>query len=112
MKALYAGSFDPITDGHVDILQQAKMIFDILVRGLRAISDFEAEFQMTLLNRRSIGYKNTYGINTVLFIPDESRVYLSSSVIKGIAQMCGNISHFVPKEVGEALKNKFGEEIA
>ena len=164
MKALYPGSFDPITNGHIDIIQQALEIFDevtlgiannpdknylfdtkerlemareglkfelkalglklatyvgitidyaenikagILVRGLRAVSDFEAEFQMTLFNRKKIGAFAEKGMNTVFFIPDESRVYLSSSAIKGIAKMGGDVSCFVPQIVVEYLNKKY-----
>lgn len=163
MKALYAGSFDPITNGHIDVIQQALQIFDyvtlaiannpdkkylftvkqrlamaekslhfelialglkidaysgltvdhaesikakILVRGLRAVSDFEAEFQMTLFNRKKIG-KAEKGMNTVFFIPDEKRVYLSSSAIKGIAKMGGDVRCFVPPIVVEYLTKAF-----
>ena len=168
MKALYAGSFDPITNGHIDIVQQALEIFDevtlgmannpdknylfdiqermtmaenglkfelkalklelaaysgitidyaenmsanILVRGLRAVSDFEAEFQMTLFNRKKIGAYAKKGMNTVFFIPDESRVYLSSSAIKGIAKMGGNVSCFVPQIVVEYLNKKYNPNV-
>ena len=164
MKALYPGSFDPITNGHIDIIQQALEIFDevtlgiannteksylfdekerlemareglkfelkalglklasyggltidyaenikagILVRGLRAVSDFDAEFQMTLFNRKKIGAVAKQGINTVFFIPDEKRVYLSSSAIKGIAKMGGDVSCFVPQIVVEYLNKKY-----
>lgn len=165
MKALYPGSFDPITNGHIDVIQQAHALFDavvigvannpeknylfdmelrihmihtslgglfgkdsgisignyngltidyahainvdILIRGLRAVSDFEAEFQMTLFNRKKIGKIAKTGMNTLFFIPDEKRVYLSSSAIKGIANMGGDVSCFVPWCVDENLKKKF-----
>lgn len=164
MKALYAGSFDPITNGHIDIVQQALQIFDevtlgiannpeknylfdvterlemareglkfelkamglklatysgitidyadnikanILIRGLRAVSDFEAEFQMTLFNRKKIGKYAKNGMNTVFFIPDEKRVYLSSSAIKGIANMGGDVSCFVPPIVVDYLTRAY-----
>jgi len=157
MKALYAGSFDPITNGHIDIILQAtkqlkctvivgvaknpdksymfrdsdrhalvcasleetglldycevefyngmtveaasRLDADILIRGLRAVSDFDAEFQMTLFNRRL-----KPGRNTVFLMPDENNFYLSSTAIRGIARMGGDVSPFVPKCVAEAIK--------
>lgn len=155
MRALYAGSFDPITNGHIDIIQQALGIFDwliigvaknpdkkhmftesdrlklvveslrdldsevwdvefydgmtvefakqvgasVLIRGLRAVSDFDVEFQMTLFNRR-LGP----GRNTVFLMPDETNFYLSSTAIRGIVRMGGDVSEFVPKCVAEAMK--------
>jgi len=153
VKALYAGSFDPITNGHLDIIQQAACLFskvyigvadnpdkkyvftpiervrlvesaiadikgrfevvsyykmtvdkahdlgtNILIRGLRAVSDFDAEFQMTQFNRR-LGQR----CNTVFFMPDETNFYLSSTAIRGIAKMGGDISPYVPACVAEAL---------
>ena len=160
-KALYAGSFDPITYGHIDIIRQAYKLFntivvgiadnpdkkylftpdtrkemvktalnaihdpmdmliidvysgmtidyaarhdvDVLIRGLRAISDFEAEFQMTLFNRKAIG-ENGVGLNTIFFIPQEDHVYLSSSAIKGIVRSGGNVEKFVPPIVYHNLQ--------
>ena len=149
MRALYAGSFDPITNGHLDIIMQAtkqlkcmvivgvaknpdksylfsdsdrwslvhtslkevkldslcevefyegmtveaadRFDADILIRGIRAVSDFDAEFQMTLFNRRL-----KPGRNTVFLMPDENNFYLSSTAIRGIAAMGGDVSPFVP----------------
>lgn len=160
MKALYPGSFDPITNGHIDIIKQACELFEvvvigitknpkkktmfsllerarliresiteddtlriantdvvsyagltvdhanfidanILIRGLRAISDFETEFQMALYNR-----KLGSGINTAFLIPDETRVYLSSSSVKEIVAMGGIVDQFVPKCVAKALNGR------
>lgn len=157
MKALYAGSFDPITNGHLDIIKQAASIFSTvfigvarnpdkknlfmvnarvalisiaiedlrgnfevvpysgltveeahrlgaayLVRGLRAVSDFDSEFQMTQFNR-----KLAQGVNTLFLMPDEKNFYLSSSAIRGIAKMGGDVSPFVPAGVADALRSKF-----
>lgn len=156
MKALYAGSFDPITNGHIDIIRQAtkqlkctvivgvaknpdksymfrdsdrhalvcasleecnlencevefydgmtveaadRFDADILIRGLRAVMDFDAEFQMTLFNRKLKPCRNT-----VFLMPDETNFYLSSTAIRGIARMGGDVSEFVPKCVAEAIK--------
>jgi pantetheine-phosphate adenylyltransferase len=159
MKALYAGSFDPITNGHIDIILQAYDIFDVvaigiavnpdkkylftddareklvfeslkaldgeiltrteiyqysgmtveyakriganvLVRGLRAVSDFDSEFQMVQFNRRL-----PPGCNTVFLMPDEKNFYLSSTAVRGIAKMGGDVSPFVPACVATACSN-------
>jgi pantetheine-phosphate adenylyltransferase len=164
MRALYAGSFDPITNGHIDIILQALRIFDkvivgiafnprkqyvftrdereflvieslkdtgvdiknrievvnydgltvehadklnapILVRGLRAVSDFDIEFQMTLFNRRL-----PPGCNTVFFMPDEKNFYLSSTAIRDIAKMGGDISAFVPNIVSDLYAKKLEKD--
>jgi pantetheine-phosphate adenylyltransferase len=155
-RAIYPGSFDPITNGHLDVLERAARIFDevivavavnaqktglfttaervslieevtgenarirvanfdgllvdfatqeeatALVRGLRAISDFEFEFQMALMNR-----KLQPEIETIFLMPREEYTYVSSSITKEIARLGGDISSLVPAPVGEALKAKF-----
>jgi pantetheine-phosphate adenylyltransferase len=157
--AIYPGTFDPVTFGHLDILERATAIFDevivaasessskstlftlperiqlmktvlaqkkfkspvrvetfrgllvnyatqqgvtALVRGLRAVSDFEYEFQMALMNRHQ-----AHGIETVFLMPDEKFVYLSSSIIKEVARLKGNLRAFLPKPVIAALQKKF-----
>ncbi|MEA2076950.1 MAG: pantetheine-phosphate adenylyltransferase [Candidatus Marinimicrobia bacterium] len=154
--AIYPGTFDPITNGHLDIIKRASRIFDTvivavadntgktplfsmkereemirnvvkdipqikvdtfrglivdychergaiaLIRGLRAVSDFEYEFQMALLNRK-IG-KN---VESVFLMPKEEYTYLSSSMIKEIAEFGGDVTSFVPDHVRIELKNKF-----
>lgn len=154
--AIYPGSFDPITNGHLDILQRAASIFDIvhiavatnlnkaplftaaercelikncltprlqnvkvscfdglvveyahrlgasvIIRGLRAVSDFEYEFQMALMNRHLDD-----DIDTVFLMPAEEYTYLSSSTIKEIARFGGDIAAFVPEHVRTALMQK------
>ncbi|MDH4223317.1 MAG: pantetheine-phosphate adenylyltransferase [candidate division Zixibacteria bacterium] len=155
-KAIYAGTFDPITNGHLDLIYRAKNLFDVLIvaisskpekttlftanerlkmvkesiqgikgvktqlfsglladfasrakavaiiRGLRAISDFEYEFQMALMNR-----KLAPETETVFLMPNEKYTYLSSTLIKEIARNKGDISHFVPEMVWKKLKKKF-----
>jgi len=157
--AVYPGTFDPITNGHIDIIVRATKLFsDIIVavgenpqkkplfshsermelvkqvvdtlnlpnvrvghfkgllaqyadeirataiiRGLRAVSDFEYEFQMALANRKI--YPDA---ETVFLMPSEPFVYLSSSMVKVIAQNNGDVSPFVPKIVENALHKKFG----
>jgi len=156
-KAIYAGTFDPITNGHLDLIQRAADLFDeiivavssrpnkatlfsagdrlkmvqesirglkgvkaklfsglladfvsrtrsvAIIRGLRAVSDFEYEFQMALMNR-----KLAPGTETVFLMPSEKYTYLSSTLIKEIARNKGEISRFVPEIVAKNLKKKFG----
>jgi pantetheine-phosphate adenylyltransferase len=151
--AVYAGSFDPITFGHMDIIKRACAIFpelivavvensrkntlfsindrveiikeifkdnkqvsvkpfkgllvdflkennsDVIVRGLRAVSDFEYEFQLALTNRKLMK-----DIDTIFLMPSEEYTYLSSSMVKEVAQAGGNTELFVPKIVAKKLK--------
>ena len=153
--AIYAGSFDPITNGHLDVIARAATLFDevivaaaanvakqglfsmeervaliravtgqipnlqvvafdgllvefalqqravAIVRGLRAISDFEVEFQMALMNR-----KLEPTIETVFLTPREEYTYLSSRMVKEIARLGGPVDAFVPGPVVEALRKK------
>jgi pantetheine-phosphate adenylyltransferase len=155
--AVYPGSFDPVTLGHLDILERATLIFDKLiiavlenpgktplftvqervdlirqsaaldggieigtfngltvdyartcgataiVRGLRAVSDFENEFQMALMNRRLAP-----DIHTVFLMTSFSNVFVSSSLIKEVFHYGGNIDEFVPTPVAQAMRQKFG----
>jgi pantetheine-phosphate adenylyltransferase len=73
-----------------------------LIRGLRAVSDFEYEFQMALMNRRL-----SDGISTVFMMPHEKYTYLNSTIVKEVARLGGNISNFVPPAVEQALVKKF-----
>lgn len=154
--AIYPGTFDPITNGHVDIVARASRFFDkvivgvavnagktplfsleervnlaikatadfpnvavigfdnllvdcarehgatVILRGLRAVSDFEYEFQMAGMNRNLAPE-----VETMFLTPPEKYTFISSSVIKSIAQFNGDISAFVPDVVYRALKNKF-----
>jgi pantetheine-phosphate adenylyltransferase len=156
-RAIYPGSFDPATNGHIDIALRAANIFDevivavshnpfkkylfsdeerlqmtsevfnknssirvikfsglvadlaerekaaAIVRGLRAVSDFEHEFQLALMNR-----KMNRDIETVFFMTSFKYVYLSSSIIKEAAQHGGKYADLVPPIVHEMLKKKFG----
>lgn len=153
--AIYPGTFDPITNGHLDILERALKLFDrvvitvarntskqplfseaerlelvrksvshlehveieyfdgllttyarkkeatAIVRGLRAVSDFEYEFQMALMNR-----KLEESLETVFLMPNEKYTYLNSSIIREIARFGGDVSEFVPIPVQEALRAK------
>jgi pantetheine-phosphate adenylyltransferase len=154
--AIYPGSFDPITNGHVDILQRAMGLFDkvvvaiaenvrkaplftveerkqhilkavgddprvevdafegllveyvrrrgarAVVRGLRALADFEYEFQLAHMNRR-LG-----SMETVFLMTSEKDFYVSSSLVKEVAQFGGDITGLVPPHVHKALLKKFG----
>lgn len=155
--AIYPGSFDPVTSGHLDIIERGLKLFDKIVvailhnsakkflftveerkemleislkdfsnvevdifdsllvdyatkrkagtilRGLRAVSDFEYEFQMALMNRR-LNRK----IQTVFLMPGLRWIFISSSIIKEAARFGGNINGMVPPVVSKKLKEKFG----
>jgi pantetheine-phosphate adenylyltransferase len=156
-RAIYPGSFDPITNGHLDVIERARKLFDevvvavthndekqplfplkdrldllretagwidnvriaefdgllvefarkeeagAVIRGLRAISDFEFEFQMALMNRKLDGT-----VETIFLMPKEEYTYLSSRIVKEIARLGGDVSGFVPACVAKALSRKFG----
>jgi pantetheine-phosphate adenylyltransferase len=153
--ALYPGSFDPITNGHIDIASRASKLFDktiigifstpekkltfslpervemakkatthlkgvevipysnitvefakevkaqVLVRGLRAIGDFEWEFEMAMMNQML-----SPGLETVCFMASQEYQFLSASLIKEVASLGGDISSLVPPHVAAALKKK------
>ena len=152
-KAIYAGTFDPITLGHLDVVERAAKIFDrliigvaevtgketqftqakrvelvaqsvaslpnvvvepftgllvdyaheqgagVIVRGLRAFSDFEYEFQMALTNRRLAP-----DLETLFLMPKQDYSFLSSTNIRQVAALGGNVSEFVPAVVEKALR--------
>ena len=128
--AIYPGSFDPVTLGHVDIINRAAKLFDrvvvcvvenankntllsleercghvenpVVVRGLRALTDFEYEFMMALTNK-----KLDPRVETIFLASDERYTYLSSSGVKEIAWFNGAFSQFVPEEIAEDLRGKF-----
>ncbi len=156
--AIYPGSFDPITCGHIDLIQRGKKIFTtliiaigensakrslfsleerlsmvkeatrgmpdvevttltslitsfaeerdahVLLRGVRAFSDFDYEFQMALMNR-----KISPDIETVFMIPDESYSYISSRIVKEVARYGGSIAGLVPDFVATRLWAKLGK---
>jgi pantetheine-phosphate adenylyltransferase len=154
--AIYPGTFDPITNGHIDVVQRTLKIFDdviiavapsykkeplfsteervilikesvkeigrvevevfdillidyaksrgaiALVRGLRAVSDFEYELQMALMNRRLDA-----NIETVFMMPSEENTFLSSTMVKEVASLGGSVKGLVPEPVEKALEKKF-----
>jgi pantetheine-phosphate adenylyltransferase len=73
-----------------------------IIRGLRAVSDFEYEFQMALTNRKIAG-----DVNTVFLMPNEKYTYLNSTIVRSLAQFGGDVSDFVPSLVADALREKF-----
>ncbi len=153
--AIYPGTFDPFTNGHLDIVQRAITLFDkvivtvarnssknpmfsekerltliresarglknvdvelfdgllveyarerkatAIIRGLRAISDFEYELQMALMNRK---LNNSF--ETVFLMPNEKYTYLNSNIVREIARLGGDVSEFVPAAVNKALRAK------
>jgi pantetheine-phosphate adenylyltransferase len=155
--AVYPGSFDPVTHGHLDVIERGARIFDrlvvailkhpekkplfslaqrakllhgaidglpnvevdsfsgllvqyarrrqasVLLRGLRAVSDFEYEFQMALMNRRLDAE-----IETVFMMPREDYAYVSSRLVKEVASLGGDVSGLVPAKVNEVLLRKLG----
>ena len=156
--AIYPGSFDPITNGHLDIIRRASNLFDkiiisitnnnpnktsflllderidlveqsissytnvevkyfngllvnfakqnranAIIRGLRALSDFEFEFKMALMNR-NLDDK----VSTVFLMPHEKYTHISSSLIREVASLNGDVKDYVPKHVAEKLKEKYG----
>jgi len=154
--AVYPGSFDPVTNGHIDLIQRSAALFDkvvvailgnssktplfsiderremlesavretgnvtiadfsgllvdfaerigasVIIRGIRAISDYEYELQMALINRRL-----SNRMETVFMIPAETYSFVSSRLIKEIASHGGAVSGLVPEDVERRLRNKF-----
>ncbi len=152
---VYPGSFDPLTNGHLDVIQRAARLFDrvivavarnedkhplftqaerlelvskaishlpnvesdafdgllvnyverrggqAIIRGLRAVSDFEFEFQLALMNR-----KLKEQIETIFMMPKDTYTFLSSRIVKEIARLGGDVSSFVPPHVQSALVQK------
>lgn len=156
-RVLYPGTFDPITNGHIDLVERAARLFDEVVvavaaghhkkplfdldervqlvkqviahlpnvtvcgfsqllakfvqeqqatavlRGLRAVSDFEYEFQLANMNRQLF-----VDFETVFLTPSENLSYISSTLVREIARLGGDVSKFVAPEVVEAFNKKFG----
>lgn len=155
--AVYPGTFDPVTFGHMHITQRAAKLFDkvimavaldnnkktlftaeerltlikecclnglpnveieifdgllvdyvekkgavAIIRGLRAVSDFEYEMQMASVNRNL-----NENLETIFLMADPEHSFISSSIIKNVAALGGDVSHFVPPSVEKALKNKY-----
>src|SRR5208337_2943294 len=155
--AIYPGSFDPITNGHLDVVKRATKLFDRVIvavaqsesknplftleervdlvtrsiaglpgveadsfdgllveyvekrrahavlRGLRAVSDFEFEFQLALMNR-SLNER----VETIFMMPKDTYTFLSSRIVKEIARLGGEVGAFVPRHVRKALAEKLG----
>jgi pantetheine-phosphate adenylyltransferase len=155
---IYPGTFDPLTYGHLDVLERATKLFDrvtvalsdnptkgplftsaqrlamlqpniarfpnvvvtkfdnllvefahqqgacAIIRGLRAISDFEFEFNMALMNRHL-----QPEVETIFVMPNEEFSYTSSTLVKQVAKYGGDVSHFVPPNVAAALREAFAQ---
>lgn len=153
--AVYAGTFDPVTFGHIDVLERAARIFDkiivavakspnktplfslkervklttdvllhmkqievmgfdnllldfarqhqanVILRGLRTVTDFDYEFQLASMNRNL-----NSAIETLFLMPSEKHMYISSSLVREIASLRGDVKSFVPDKVVQALKKK------
>lgn len=158
-RAIYPGTFDPITNGHLDVIERATGLFDeiivtvarnsaktpmfseeerldmiresltaypavrvdlltgltveyamaqdaiAIIRGLRAVTDFEYEFQIALMNR-----KLAPSVSTVFLMPHERYTYLSSSIIREVARHQQDISEFVPPPVATRLRERFSSK--
>jgi pantetheine-phosphate adenylyltransferase, bacterial len=156
--AIYPGTFDPITNGHIDIIERAAVIFEkviigvaeetykeclftleervelaiegtkhipnvkvesfsglavnfardrgssVMMRGLRAVSDFEYELQIALANRTL-----SEDVETIFLIPQSKYLYLSSSLVKQIISTGGSIKEYVPKSISDKIAEKFKE---
>jgi pantetheine-phosphate adenylyltransferase len=155
IRAVYPGTFDPVTNGHIDLIQRSAELFDrvivavlkntektplftvaervemleevveglknvsvttfqgllvdfadqnkatVIVRGIRAVSDYEYELQMALMNRRLSPH-----VETVFLMPAETYSYLSSRLVKEISQLGGSVHGLVPSAVEERLRFK------
>jgi len=90
--AVYPGTFDPITNGHQDLVRRAASIFTrlVVVRGLRAVSDFEFEFQLANMSRHL-----SPEIESVFMTPQEQYTFISSTLVREIAVLGGDVSEFV-----------------
>jgi pantetheine-phosphate adenylyltransferase len=156
--AVYPGTFDPITNGHTDLVSRAARVFpkviiaiaesphkkplfsleerinlsrnqmahlgnvevvgfsnllvefvqqlgaSVIIRGLRAVSDFEYEFQLASMNRHLAP-----NVETLFLTPDEDYSFISSSLVKEIARLDGDVSEFVCEEVQQAMEQRFAQ---
>jgi pantetheine-phosphate adenylyltransferase len=96
--AIYPGTFDPITNGHIDVLKKASKLFDKIIL---AVSDITG-LSLDLMNK-----KLQPCINTIFFVPDNQYLYLSSTMIKQVVELGGDIKDLIPPCVEEALKKKY-----
>lgn len=159
IRALYPGSFDPVTNGHIDVMERACQLYEelvvavshnvakhcafsiedrvrlirestrhlpnlrvevcpvliadfareqqakVIIRGLRAVSDFEVEFKMALMNKHL-----NRDLETVFLMTSEKYLFLNSSLVREIASFQGQVAEFVPHCVAESLKEKYNED--
>lgn len=156
IKAIYPGTFDPITNGHIDLIRRSAKLFDhvviaiansarkqplfsleervklvedatkdltnvtvegftglladyaklkqatVLIRGVRAVADFEYEYQLATVNR-----KLNSDLESVLLTPSSETAHISSTIVRDVAAHFGNVDEFVPENVKQALLEKF-----
>lgn len=156
VKAIYPGTFDPITNGHIDLVKRSAQLFEhvtvaiatsarkaplfdlaqrvtlaeqaladipnvsvegftglladyakqcnakVLIRGVRAVADFEYEYQLAAVNREL-----NPGLESVLLTPGSAHAHISSTIVRDVAAHFGDVSHFVPSSVEQALIDKF-----
>lgn len=107
IEACVEGVSDVVVDSFEGLLVDYARRLGALavIRGLRAVSDFEFEFQMALVNR-----KLNPDLVTVYLMPNEKYTYLNSTIVKEVAQLGGNVSCFVPEMVSRKLKERFGQK--
>ena len=109
-RALTPGTFDPITSGHLDVITRAAQLVDEVVVAVAAspkkkpLFSLEYEFQMTALN-----YQLNQELETLFIMSPPQYMYLSSSIVREIASLHGDVAQFVPACVNEALLKKFGD---
>jgi pantetheine-phosphate adenylyltransferase len=105
---MVAGSVEPFENVEVDTFDGLLVDYverqagDAIVRGLRAVSDFEFEFQLALMNR-----KLNERVETIFMMPKDTYTFLSSRIVKEMARLGGNVADFVPAPVRKALRKKF-----
>ena len=100
--AIYPGTFDPITNGHIDVIKKALKLADKIIVGLRAVSDFEYEFQLAGMNR-----KLNNKVETVFLMSDVENQIISSRFVKEIALHKGDLKKFTTKSTIKSLKEAY-----
>jgi pantetheine-phosphate adenylyltransferase len=103
LTAVYPGTFDPMTLGHEDLMRDFVVGHGgkVVVRGLRAVSDFEYEFQMAGMNRQLMPE-----VETVFMTPSDQYQFVSGTFVREIATLGGDVSKFVSRSVHERLKSR------
>ncbi len=110
-RAIYPGSFDPVTNGHLDVIERARKLFDEVIVAV-AINDekqplFAPDERLAMLRKAITVDAVRVAIETIFLMPKEEYTYLSSRIVKEIAKLGGDVSAFVPPLVADALAKKF-----